>query len=88
MVKDVQSRLIDRGITFELTPAASMWLAQEGYDPVYGARPLRRAVQRFLENPLSKGILSQEFLPEDHVIVDKGESGLILVKASHAAKTA
>ena len=88
MVKDVQSRLIDRGITFELTPAASMWLAQEGYDPVYGARPLRRAVQRFLENPLSKGILSQEFLPEDHVIVDKGESGLILVKASHAAKAA
>ena len=87
MVKDVQARLQDRGITFELTPDASRWLAEEGYDPVFGARPLRRAVQRFLENPLSKGILSQEFLPEDHVIVDKGETGLILVKAA-AAKTA
>ena len=88
MVKDVQSRLLDRGITFELTPAASGWLAEEGYDPVYGARLLRRAVQRFLENPMSKGILSQEFLPEDHIIVDKGESGLVLVKAAMAVKTA
>ncbi len=87
MVHDVQSRLRDRGITFELTPAASGWLAEEGYDPVYGARPLRRAVQRFLENPLSKGILSQEFMPGDHVIVDTGEKGLILVKAA-VAKTA
>lgn len=87
MVKDVQSRLQDRGITFELTPAASGWLAEEGFDPVFGARPLRRAVQRYLENPLSKGILSQEFLPEDHVIVDQGEDGLVLVKAA-AAKTA
>ena len=87
MVKDVQARLQDRGITFELTPDASRWLAEEGYDPVFGARPLRRAVQRFLANPLSKGILSQEFLPEDHIIVDKGETGLILVKAA-AAKTA
>ena len=88
MVKDVQSRLLDRGITFELTPAASGWLAEEGYDPVYGARLLRRAVQRFLENPMSKGILSQEFLPEDHIIVDKGESGLVLVKVAMAVKTA
>ncbi len=87
MVEDVQSRLQERGITFELTPAASTWLAEEGYDPVYGARPLRRAVQRFLENPMSKGILSQEFLPEDHIIVDKGESGLVLVKAAVAAET-
>jgi len=55
---------------------------------VYGARPFRRAVQQILENLLSKGIFSQESLPEDHVIVDNGESGLILVKAGHTAKTA
>ena len=81
MVNDVQKRLSDRGITFELTPAASKWLAKEGYDPVYGARPLRRAVQRYLENPLSKGILADEFCPGDHVVVDADDSGLALSKA-------
>ena len=81
MVNDVQKRLSDRGITFELTPAASKWLAKAGYDPVYGARPLRRAVQRHLENPLSKGILADEFCPGDHVVVDADDSGLALSKA-------
>ena len=57
MVNDVRSRLKDREITFELTPEAARWLAQEGFDPVYGARPLRRAVQRHLENALSQGNL-------------------------------
>ena len=84
MVKDVQKRLSDRGISFELTPAASNWLAEEGFDPVFGARPLRRAVQRHLENPLSKGILADEFRPGDHVVVDAGESGLALSKAAAA----
>ncbi len=84
MVKDVQGRLSGRGITFELTPSASRWLADEGFDPVFGARPLRRAVQRNLENPLSKGILSGGFLPGDHVIVDLADSGLVLVKAAVA----
>jgi ATP-dependent Clp protease ATP-binding subunit ClpA len=80
MVKEVQQRLSERGITFELTPAAAGWLAQEGFDPVYGARPLRRAIQRHLENPLSKGILTGEFQPGDRVLVDAGESGLALTK--------
>ena len=80
MVKDVQERLVERGITFELTPAASDWVAREGFDPVYGARPLRRALQRFLENPLSKGILSGEFQSGDHVMVDAGEGELALMK--------
>ena len=82
MVKDVQSRLSDRGITFELTPAASQWLAEEGFDPVFGARPLRRAVQRHLENSLSKAILADEFGEGDHVVVDGGGSGLTLTKAA------
>jgi ATP-dependent Clp protease ATP-binding subunit ClpC len=82
MIKDVQERLADRGITFELTLAASEWLAGEGFDPVYGARPLRRAIQRYLENPLSKGILAGDFHEGDHVIVDSGDSGLVLTKAA------
>ena len=80
MVREVGHRLEERGITFELTPEASRWLAQEGFDPVYGARPLRRAIQRFLENPLSKGILSGEFQEGDHVVVNADGSGLSLSK--------
>ncbi|HZA25863.1 MAG TPA: hypothetical protein VFA32_25250, partial [Dehalococcoidia bacterium] len=88
MVKDVQERLQERSITFELTPAASEWLAREGFDPVFGARPLRRAIQRYLENPLSKGILAGDFQEGDHVIVDSSDSGLTLAKAAVAAQPA
>ena len=88
MVNDVRHRLDERGITFELTPAASHWLAEEGFDPVFGARPLRRAVQRHIENALSKGILSGEFQAGDHVVVDAGDSGLTLGKHAAAAQSA
>jgi ATP-dependent Clp protease ATP-binding subunit ClpC len=88
MVKDVQERLRERGITFELTRAASEWLAREGFDPVFGARPLRRAIQRSLENPLSKGILAGDFQEGDHVIVDAGGTGLALTKAALEAQPA
>jgi len=57
-----------------------MWLAKEGFDPVFGARPLRRAVQRHLENPLSKAVLSGEFRSGDHILVDASEAGLTLNK--------
>jgi ATP-dependent Clp protease ATP-binding subunit ClpC len=80
MLKDVQGRLEERGITFELTSDANLWLSREGYDPVYGARPLRRAVTRFLENPMSKGILSGEFTSGDHILVDAGAEALVLTK--------
>jgi len=80
MLKDVQGRLEERGITFELTSDANLWLGREGYDPVYGARPLRRAVTRFLENPMSKGILSGEFKSGDHILVDAGADALVLTK--------
>ncbi len=76
MVKDVQDRVAERGITFELTQAAGDWLAKEGFDPEYGARPLRRAIQRYLENPLSKGLLSGDFQEGDHVVVDAGTGEL------------
>ena len=88
MVKDVQERLSDRGITFELTPEAGLWLAKEGFDPVFGARPLRRAVQRHLENALSKGILGGKFKEGDHVVVDAGESGLVLTSSVGEAQPA
>ena len=70
MAAEVQERLKDRHISFSLTPAAAEWLAKEGYDPTYGARPLRRAVQRLVENPLSKGILAGDYAEGDHLEVD------------------
>jgi ATP-dependent Clp protease ATP-binding subunit ClpC len=70
MMKEVQERLAERGVSLELSPAAVELLVQEGFDPVYGARPLRRAIQRDLENPLSSRILSGEFAKGDTVAVD------------------
>ena len=86
MVKEVQRRLKDQEITFELTPEASRWLAKEGFDPVFGARPLRRAVQRHLENTLSKRILGGEAQPGDHILVDADESGLVWTKREQVAQ--
>ena len=88
MVKDLQQRLKERNITFELTQTASHWLAEEGFDPIYGARPLRRAIQRHLENSFSKGILSGDFQTGDHVIVDASTGGLSLTKIAVVAKSA
>jgi len=76
MVKDLQKRLADRRLDVELTEEAKSWLAKEGYDPVYGARPLRRAIERYVENPLSTKLLRGEFSPGDTIIVDHGDDGL------------
>ena len=80
MTREVQARLEEREISFELTADATVWLAREGFDPVYGARPLRRAVQRQLENPLSRAVLSGEFAAGDRILVDAGDNGLTLTR--------
>ena len=84
MVQDVAERLAEQGITFELTQAAADWLAEEGFDPVYGARPLRRAIQRSLENRLSRGILSGEFQSGDHLVVNTEDGSLAVTRAEVA----
>ena len=88
MVKDVAERLKEQGITFELSESAASWLADEGFDPVYGARPLRRAIQRHLENALSKGILTGEFGSGDHLVVDNEGSGLSVATKESAVVAA
>src|ERR671933_1500749 len=70
LVAEVQARLDEQGIKIELTEAARKWLAREGYDPVYGARPLRRTVQRQLENPLSKQLLRGDLKRGDTIAID------------------
>ncbi len=70
LVAEVQERLAERGIEFELTEAAKKELAREGYDPAFGARPLRRTLQRRVENELAKRVLSGEFHSGEKVTVD------------------
>jgi ATP-dependent Clp protease ATP-binding subunit ClpC len=61
LIREVEQRLAERDIKLNVTEEAKSWLAQKGYDPVFGARPLRRAVQRYVENPISTSILQGEF---------------------------
>ena len=77
MVNDLQNRLAERKLAIEVTDAAKSWLAKEGFDPVYGARPLRRAIERHVENPLSTKLLRGEFNEGDTVVVDLGEGELM-----------
>ena len=80
MLQSLRDRLVGMGITLEITDDAGLWLAKKGFDPIYGARPLSRVVQRFLENPLSKGILSAEFKEGDHLLVDLDGESLSVVQ--------
>jgi ATP-dependent Clp protease ATP-binding subunit ClpC len=74
MIKRVRDQLQAQGYGLELTQEAKFHLADKGYDPEYGARPLRRAIQRLIEDPLSERILYKEFTVGDTVIVDVEES--------------
>ncbi|MDA1189187.1 MAG: AAA family ATPase, partial [Chloroflexi bacterium] len=76
MTHEVEQRLAEHEIGLELTDAAKDWLAKEGFDPVYGARPLRRAIQKYVENELSKKVLAHEFKAGDKVAVDTDDNGL------------
>ncbi|MFN9253596.1 MAG: ATP-dependent chaperone ClpB, partial [Holosporaceae bacterium] len=62
--------LLARHITLEVSPAAKAWLAEQGYEPLYGARPLKRVIQRNLQNPLAEKLLSGDIRDEQVVTVD------------------
>jgi ATP-dependent Clp protease ATP-binding subunit ClpC len=70
MIKRVTVQLESQGIGLELTEAAKLLLADRGYDPTLGARPLRRAIQRLVEDPLSERLLTKSFRAGEHIIVD------------------
>jgi ATP-dependent Clp protease ATP-binding subunit ClpB len=72
----VQKLLKDRKIVLDLTDAAKRWLGRVGYDPVYGARPLKRAVQRYLQDPLAEKLLQGEIPDGSTVHIDEGDGGL------------
>lgn len=74
----VQKLLKDRKIVLDLTEAARRWLGRVGYDPVYGARPLKRAVQKYLQDPLAEMLLSGRIPDGSSVRVDEGDGALNL----------
>jgi ATP-dependent Clp protease ATP-binding subunit ClpB len=70
LLAGLQRRLAEQDLTIELTPAAKQLIVREGTDPAYGARPLKRTIQRLAENPLARALLRGEFKPGDHIKVD------------------
>jgi len=70
-----QRLLADRKLSLEITPAGKQLIVAEGYDPVYGARPLKRAIQRLVQNPLALAVLEGEYVEGDRVRVDRSKDG-------------
>jgi len=92
LVADLQRRLDEHDLTLELAPSARQLIATEGYDPVYGARPLKRAVQRLVENPLARALLEGRFPvgstieveadPVSRLLVFRGPDGVVVTDSS------
>jgi len=80
-LSELQARLHDQQITLEVTKAATAWLVSEGYDPVYGARPLKRFIQQHLETPVARLLIAGEVLPGGKIMVDADDAALT-VKSS------
>jgi ATP-dependent Clp protease ATP-binding subunit ClpB len=74
----LEKRLAARRISIEVTDAAKEWLADTGYDPAYGARPLRRLIQTAIGDPLARKLIAGEINDGDSVTVDVGDDGLVL----------
>jgi ATP-dependent Clp protease ATP-binding subunit ClpB len=76
----LQKLLTDKRLTLELSDKARNFLAERGYDPTYGARPLKRAIQKYMMDPLALKVLGGEFLPGDHLQADAAADGLVFAK--------
>jgi ATP-dependent Clp protease ATP-binding subunit ClpB len=87
-LRRLRERLAERGLGLELTDAAKEHLVEAGWDPTYGARPLKRAIQRLIENPLALRLLEGEFGEGDVVRVDAADGGLVFERAGAAEPAA
>ncbi|MDA1081358.1 MAG: ATP-dependent Clp protease ATP-binding subunit [Gemmatimonadetes bacterium] len=87
LLRDVSKRLADEELTIKLSAAATDFLVTQGFDPSYGARPLKRAIQRYIEDPLSEKILMAEFAKGDEIDVDLAAGGDKLEFRALAAST-
>jgi len=84
-LKDLRRRLAERKLQLEVTPEAKAQLAERGYDPVFGARPLKRTIQRMIENPLAVDVLAGRFGEGDTILVEPDGETLRFRKEAHAA---
>jgi len=84
LMREVAKNLMLKGISVEATDGARDWLGEKGYDPVFGARPLRRVIQNELEDRLSEALLEGRFGPGDTVLIDVSESGEIVLTKQEA----
>ena len=81
-INRLRKRLAEREYGLALTPEAMDYLASSGYDPVYGARPLKRAIQQHIENPLAQEILAGKFAPGDTINIGLGKDRIVFSKAT------
>jgi ATP-dependent Clp protease ATP-binding subunit ClpB len=79
-LRRLQRRLAERKLGLNVTDKAKEFLAKEGYDPVFGARPLKRAIRRLLQDPLARRLLEREFAEGDTITVDAARGELIVSK--------
>jgi ATP-dependent Clp protease ATP-binding subunit ClpB len=86
-IKELQARLSERSIKIEISDAAKAWLSEKGYDPSYGARPLRRQIQIHVQNPLAEDLIAGTYTDGDEIIVDISDvdDGLIFHKQNDLA---
>ena len=87
-LEDLRARLADQDLDLAWTEVARAWLAEKGHDPLYGARPLQRLIQKYIEGPLAVALLQGTFQPGDQVLVDVEEGQLVLSNARGEAVTA
>lgn len=83
-LEGLRQRLAERGLGVQLSDAARDRLAEEGFDPVFGARPLKRAIQRLVENALARELLAGSFAPGEEIRVDLRDGELVFEKAKAA----
>ena len=88
LMGEVGKNLMLKGISMEVSDAARDWLGEKGYDPVFGARPLRRVIQNELEDRLSEALLEGRFGPGDTVLIDVTEGGEIVLDRQEAPELA
>ena len=89
MLNDVRKPMLEKGLSLEVTQAAKEWLGEKGFDPMFGARPLRRLIERELEDSLSEGVIRGDYHPGQTILVDveQGEEGSKLVISLQSEET-
>ncbi|MXY59702.1 MAG: hypothetical protein F4Y96_04345 [Chloroflexi bacterium] len=70
MLNEVRKPMLEKGLSLEVTQAAKEWLGEKGFDPTFGARPLRRLIEREMEDTLSEGVIRGDYRPGQTVVVD------------------